>query len=283
MTICIAAICDEGKSIVVAADRMFTAGPPLNLEFEPPISKIEKLGDACVAMAAGHGLFAAELAERIRAHLKQSTGGKNPRVLQVVTFAKDAYAKFRNEKFQEQILNAHLGPDFAAYSAKGISLPTYLKDQPQMYQQMVIQNAQFNLGVEITFAGCEESGSHIYYLANPGTLSSFDKLGYNAIGSGGIHAMVALHLGGQSPKSTLAETTFSVYSAKIAAEVAPGVGQETEMAVLSQGSMWRAPQSFVDSLKEMRKASIQSTKPDFKQVQTLYDNERGRNSTVPKG
>jgi 20S proteasome alpha/beta subunit len=170
VTICIAAVCEEGKHIVVAVDRMFTAGSPLNLEFEPPISKIEKLGDACVAMCAGNSLYAAELAERIRQHLKGSTGGKNPKMAHVVTFAKEAYVAFRNEKFQEQILGAHLGPDFAMASAKGVSLPTYLKDQPQMYQQMVIQNAQFNLGVEVTFAGCDESGSHISYLANPGTV-----------------------------------------------------------------------------------------------------------------
>jgi len=35
VTICIAAVCDGGQSIVVAADRMFTAGPPVNLEFFP--------------------------------------------------------------------------------------------------------------------------------------------------------------------------------------------------------------------------------------------------------
>ncbi len=34
MTVCIAAICEDGKKIVVAADRMFTAGAPVNLEFE---------------------------------------------------------------------------------------------------------------------------------------------------------------------------------------------------------------------------------------------------------
>jgi len=162
MTICIAAICDGGDSIVVAADRMFTAGPPLNLEFEPPISKIEKLGDACVAMSSGNGLYASELAEKVRSRLKGSTGGKNPKLVNVVAYTKEAYVNFRNEKVQDQILSAHLGPDFANAVSKSVSLPTYLKDQPQMYQQMIIQNANFNLGVEVTIAGCDESGSHIY-------------------------------------------------------------------------------------------------------------------------
>jgi len=34
MTVCIAAACESGKKIVVAADRMFTFPYPTNLEFE---------------------------------------------------------------------------------------------------------------------------------------------------------------------------------------------------------------------------------------------------------
>ena len=282
MTVCIAAICEGGNNIVIAADRMFTAGPPLNLEFEPPLSKIEKLADACVGMASGNSLFAAEMLDRVRGHLKQNTGGKNPKVLQVANFAKDVYTKFRNEKIGETLIGAHLGPDFAIHSERGTPLPTYLKDQPGMYQNMVIQTNNYNLGVEVTIAGCEESTSHIYYLANPGTVASFDKLGYNAIGSGAIHAMVALHLGSQSPKSSLAATLSAVYGAKIAAEVAPGVGEETEIGVLSKGAMWMCPQALIDGLKEIRKESIQKTTPDLEKVQNLYDKQRGSGS-VSKG
>lgn len=93
--------------------------------------------------------------------------------------------------------------------------------------------------------------------------------------------MVTMHLGGQSPKSSLAATLTAVYAAKIAAEVAPGVGEETEMAVLSKGSMWLCPQALVDGLKEMRKASIQDTTPDLEKVKKLYDEQRG-NSPVLK-
>jgi hypothetical protein len=34
MTVCIAAICDRGQKVVVAADRMFTFQAPLNIEFQ---------------------------------------------------------------------------------------------------------------------------------------------------------------------------------------------------------------------------------------------------------
>jgi hypothetical protein len=44
MTVCIAAICDGGQKIVVAADRMFTFQVPQNLEFQTSKKKIEVIG-----------------------------------------------------------------------------------------------------------------------------------------------------------------------------------------------------------------------------------------------
>ena len=61
MTICIAAVCDGGQSIVVAADRMFTAGPPVNLEFETAEKKIESVSPSCVALLAGNSAFGTEI------------------------------------------------------------------------------------------------------------------------------------------------------------------------------------------------------------------------------
>ncbi|HML18283.1 MAG TPA: hypothetical protein VK419_14735, partial [Bryobacteraceae bacterium] len=235
MTVCIAAICEAGAQIVVAADRMFTASFPLNLEFEPPLSKIEQLSSKSLAMAAGSSLAAAEIIEATKERIAEVGG----HVFQIAIAARDAYTHLRNAKIDEQILNANLGPDFAAFRTRGGTLPAYLQVQPAIYQQLVIQMSQFNLGVDVLIAGYEDNGCHIYHLTHPGSLTAFDKLGYNAIGIGAIHAMVTLHLGEQSPKAPLAATLHAVYDAKIAAEVAPGVGQETEMAVISKDGVWR--------------------------------------------
>ncbi len=253
MTVCIAAICDNGKSIVVAADRMFTAGAPLNLEFEPPISKIELLSPRCVAMGAGTSLAAAEIIETARGTIA-STGGQ---VLQIALTARDVYTNLRNSKIDEQILSAQLGPDFSVFRSKGGTLPGYLQAQPGIYQQMVIQTSQFNLGVDLLLAGCDGYSSHIYHLTHPGSLTAFDKLGYNAIGTG-----------------AMAATLHAVFNAKLAVEVAPGVGQETEIAVVSAEGVWRCPDVFIDGLRKIRDASIQESKPDLAKVQNLYDQQR---------
>ena len=141
---------------------------------------------------------------------------------------------------------------------------------------------QFHLGVDLLLAGCDGYSCHIYHLTHPGSLTAFDKLGYNAIGTGAIHAMVALHLGEQSPKASLAATLHAVYDAKLAAEVSPGVGRETEMAVLSAEGVWRCPDAFIEGLMKIRDASILESKPDLEKVQNLYDEQRN-SASVPKG
>ena len=60
MTICIAALCDRGKSVVVAADRMMTA-PFLTIEFDHPNAKIDVIGQRCVALSAGDVLAVTEV------------------------------------------------------------------------------------------------------------------------------------------------------------------------------------------------------------------------------
>ena len=53
MTVCIAAVCQSGKAVVVASDRMFTF-QGLSVEIETAEKKIERLGAKCVALAAGN-------------------------------------------------------------------------------------------------------------------------------------------------------------------------------------------------------------------------------------
>jgi 20S proteasome alpha/beta subunit len=185
MTICIAAICEKGKNIVVAADRMFTVGPPLNVEFEPQISKIEELSAGCVALPAGPTLYADELLKRVRAELQT---GRGMSVKQICELVPQKYAQFRDEKCEEIQIEPLLGRDFRSFREKGGFLPAYLQAQPGIYQNIVVQQQQYNLGLELMIAGIDVQGCHIGTVTHPGTLYFFDKLGYNAVGSGAVHA-----------------------------------------------------------------------------------------------
>src|SRR6266567_5235948 len=123
MTICIAAICVAGKKVVVAADRMVTIPPPLNLEFEPPLSKIEKVTNSCVALASGVLPFADDIINNVKA----TASGQSPAVRDICERFRKAYSDYRDMRFEEQVISAQLGSDFKAFRAKGGLLPNYLQ------------------------------------------------------------------------------------------------------------------------------------------------------------
>jgi hypothetical protein len=245
---------------------MFTIGSPLNVEFEPPISKIESMSPTIIAMGSGNSLAVAEILKRARAKYATS-----PRLnVDVVGKAVvEEYGILRNEIVEQQIIAPALGPDFATFRTRGGTLPQYLQPQAQIYAQLFMQSGQFNLGVEIIVAGIDETGAHTYVISHPGQIVSFDKIGYGITGSGATHASIKLALELQHPKSVLAETILSVYSAKRAAEVAPGVGKETELYVLSSTDTWRVPDDLIAVLEAAFEKEKQA-KPDTKEIGEVY-------------
>ena len=59
MTVCIAATAADKSAVVVASDKMISAGF-LSLEFDHPESKIEALGATCVGLCSGDALPAGD-------------------------------------------------------------------------------------------------------------------------------------------------------------------------------------------------------------------------------
>jgi hypothetical protein len=82
--------------------------------------------------------------------------------------------------------------------------------------------------VETIFTGVDESGAHTYQISENVDMCC-DPVGFAAIGSGGRHAESQFMLARHSRNATLDETLFLLYSAKKQSEVAPGVGEATDM------------------------------------------------------
>jgi hypothetical protein len=229
MTVCIAAVCDGGRHIVVAADRMFTVSAPVNLEFETAEQKIEDLSPSCVALSAGNSAYAKEI---INATVKELAGARNPLIENVAEAIKTSYIQIRANKVREQVILPMLGPDYIRHEQFNVSAPAYLAQQPQIYQQLIMQSANVNIGCDFLVAGIDAGGARVCYVGHPGTLVWLDKLGYGAIGSGAVHATTRLSLGAQTRDTPLASSVMAVYAAKKGSEVAPGVGNATDIAIV---------------------------------------------------
>jgi hypothetical protein len=87
---------------------------------------------------------------------------------------------------------------------------------------------------------------------NPGGSDRLlDIIGYGAIGSGTIHALQSMIGFRHSPDGDYLHTVFTVYASKRRAEVAPGVGQDTDMAVISTSGVHWLTEHELGRLSEM--------------------------------
>jgi hypothetical protein len=228
VTICLGVLCRDGEEnrAVVATDRMVTLGG--FIEFEHAMPKMQPESTRAIAMTAGDTLIGTRIARDVSDAL---TG--TPPVLEIAQRLAGQYDVARLERMEQQLL-APRGLDFKSFYDLHASL------NPQITFAIDQQMQAYNLGVEFLLAGADDTGAHVYSVQNPGRPELLhDVIGYAAIGSGAIHAVQSMIGFGHTPNADYQETVFRTYASKRRSEVAPGVGLDTDMAVISTDGIHR--------------------------------------------
>jgi 20S proteasome alpha/beta subunit len=225
MTVCIGAVCEGGRAVIVAADRMMTYSAPMSLQVEMAVKKIVPVTDSCAILFSGGVSDGEDVIRRTKAKIV----GHSHTVSDIARLAAESYQEVKNQKVEDTILKPLLGLGFGA-------LPQILAQSPssQMLGQIMGMIMQHNLQLELLVTGIDDSQGHMSAVVHPGLAAGFDMIGFSAIGSGGLHANVRLALGKQGTERSLPETIYNVHEAKIAAEAAPGVGTMTDIAIVSR-------------------------------------------------
>jgi 20S proteasome alpha/beta subunit len=258
MTVCIGAICEDGKSAVVAADKMVTFGPPMNLQTEPPaFEKIKKLTPTCLVAFSGSVPDGEEIVARSQTRL--GAAPKQP-VAQIADHVKDAYIELKKKRAEETILRPLLGADFPQFQ-----MMVTQSSSSQILQQVVGMMMQHNLQLDVLVVGADQMGCHLFVATHPGVLMPLGTTGFTAIGTGGLHAAVRLSLGQHTRIAPLLETIYNVYEAKKASEVAPGVGKLMDMALIREGTVHLASPQAIDAVEKLR--SSHQEKPALTQTE----------------
>ena len=247
MTICIAAICDNNNAAVVATDRMVSANF-LALEFEHPDAKIDELAKTCVGLSAGDALATTELWGGTKGRIQTF---KSPSINAVAEFAKDQFVEIRQKRAEALVLKPR-GIGFDDFYQQGIiqRLP------PDLAMQLDNNIQRCEVPVTAIIAGIDSTGAHIYGITDPGIATCYDRLSYHAIGSGEIHAL--LHIIGANHQRTnsVNHTVFAVYEAKRHAELAQGVGKDTDMMVITKGKIRKITLEEQEQLDSIYKKKI---------------------------
>lgn len=269
MTVCIAAACGDGEDtrVVVAADRLVTAGG--FMEFEHRGSKIVPLSPHALVMVAGDTNEGMRLVLEAAADMGDST-------VPIPDIAEDLgerYAVARQRRAEQSILRTR-GLDFQSF----YEMHNGLNGQVVMLLDNGL--ASYDLGVELLLAGVDENGAHIHTNHNPGGGNQdHGSIGWAATGSGAIHVIPSMAGFEHSSDAGYGQTLFRVYASKRRSEVAPGVGRDTDLAVISKDGMKRLSPSELDDLNSIYETFLSTTSKELQKQMDSFDPE-GQNGTA---
>jgi 20S proteasome alpha/beta subunit len=242
MTICMGALCQQkqpGDTIVLAADRMVTW---MGLtEFEHRVPKAHEVSATSVVLVAGDVLTGARIARATKVALAgQATPPASMDV--IADLAAQCYAGLRQEIAQAQF-----------FAPRGLSIAQYYQAQQQLVSGLVTMLdsalANFDLGVELIVAGMDSLGGHLHTVGNPGGWQQcHDPIGTIAVGSGAIHAIQSMIGYRHSAAEPVKETVYRVFSSKRRAELAPGVGHDTDLMILNGNGVVHIPDDTLAAL-----------------------------------
>ena len=266
MTICIASIC-QNKYAIIASDRMITVSLP-NIEFERRVAKILELSKSCVVVTAGSALAHTELFRNTKTEIEKE---QIKPISGIVEITKESYRKEREKKIEEEITKPI-----------GLSLEDYYARQRAMAPELtggIFQKiAEYDYYLWLIIAGVDDSGAHIYSIENPGTSECFDAIGYHAIGSGEYHAISTFISNEYEEDISLKKGLLLTYEAKKRSEKAQGVGEMTDLLLVSKKGIKPIPDETISELNkiyekklEMDKKSNRELEPYIKKLKLKMD------------
>ena len=267
MTVCIAAI-SENVKLVGASDRMITSG---DIEFEPPQPKIWQLTASIVAMYSGDTAVLTEILHAVESDVNARLL-KDPDTWLAVREVADLYRAHFHAALRKRSESKILQP-------LGLDMKSYIEKQKGMDSDVVealtekLTLYQFDDSPQsVIFAGIDLDGpqpengrrthAHIY-VARDADITCEDRVGFASIGIGQFHAESHFMFEGHAKSAPFPDTILRTYFAKKRAEVAPGVGAQTDMfaigpglgtyfqlgdhVLVELGSIWKESQSEIES------------------------------------
>lgn len=222
MTICIASLCEDAKTIVLVADRMLGLG---FIEAEPEISKTFQLHNKWRVMLAGNNISPAfDIIDEAKKDLEDN---ESPDVQAVIHAIASNYEKSRLSTAVGKYLTPR-GWTIDQFRTEGRQL---IGDM--LHRQLDSAIADYKLSVQFLVAGFDDHDcGKIFSVDNPGIASRHDIPGFHVIGSGNVGASYMMFYREFGPKLSLPEALYYTFEAKYFAELASGVGTDTDAYIL---------------------------------------------------
>lgn len=253
MTVCIGVI--SQPMVIVATDRMITSA---DIQFEQQQPKIFRIGLNTLALISGDIAVQTELVETTR---NQILAGRVIGVENMARVYAQAYGAYCKRKAEAEVLQP-----IGVGSVDDLMRRKWPVSHVQDLLYQVRQAAQ-GYDVATIIAGSDGAGPHLFVIDQPGKYSMHDRIGFASVGIGQRHAESQFMFAGYTPDWKFPDALYLTYVAKKRAEVAPGVGRFTDMAVITSPAAGAPPDSN----------NVVSLNPHFiPMLDRVYDAETAR-------
>lgn len=229
MTVCVATVFnwsygpnDVGPAVVTASDRQITAG---DIEYEPAQVKICFLTPRLIILIAGSYPIHSEAILCTKRAVQESPQ-IDPGVIAELyaSYLRDIKARFARQVY---------------LSPLGLTQETFMAHQKEMLPEVVtkitsqLQNYQSE-DTEALIVGGDDQSTYLYVVDQQSHVTLHNDVGFAAIGVGAWHAKSEIMRAGYTNTMAYAAALAMSYMAKKTAEVAPGVGRETDLYLITR-------------------------------------------------
>jgi hypothetical protein len=233
---------DVGRAIVAVSDRKLTIG---GMEYEPRQTKMWPITPQIMALLAGDMLSHSDAITHFNANFTAHDGVEVGEVAH-------AYAQSIQSGRRKRAETEYLSPI-------GIDIDRFRSGQVQLSDgvtlSLIRQMQEYNgCEVEAIVAGTNGRTVNLYGISDDLQVACYDDAGFVAVGSGGWLARAGLMTAKYTP-SVYAYTTalLTGYAAKKQAEMATGVGSDTDMYLITR----TGHQPVLDEIKESVRESLE--------------------------
>jgi hypothetical protein len=141
---------------------------------------------------------------------------------------------------------------------------SFLAQQRTMEPSLVIELANqlqgHKIEAEALVLGCEGKQAHLYRVDRSGVVTCHDDIGFVSIGNGGVHASAQFMLESYTHAIGYYRALYQTFAAKKWAEVAPGVGNFTDMFFITRDGVTQVAPAVIAVLDEIFAKNLERVK-----------------------
>jgi hypothetical protein len=260
MTVCTASMFfwsygpgDYGGAIIAAADKMLT-DLGLGIEYQGSRGKWAAFGRQRLVLVAGDMAVHSEILRRMHTVLGAVELPSTPETAELVAKELRTYRASDAAK----LYLAPLGLDDNSFISRQRSM------ESQLVLELANQLQDHTVDAEALVLGCDNGQATMYRINKSGLVRNHSDIGFVSIGNGGIHSTAHFMFESYSHATTYYRALYQTFKAKKRAEVAPGVGEFTEMFLVNRDGAFPIQREVIEALEKIHQEDREKarTRPD---------------------